>query len=169
MPVVRDILAVWGAPRRAIRARLAEGPREDRALAVLMGAAGLSFVAQWPGLARAAHLDPSIPLDARLGGALMATLFILPLVAYALAAAAHLAARLFGGRGSHHGARLALFWAMLAASPLTLLAGAVAGLSGPGPAAVAAGGLAAAATVALWLVMLAEAERGAPAARGRAA
>ena len=116
--------------REVLRRKLAGGAREDRALATLFGACLLIFVAQWPGLSRAAHLEPEIPLDARLGGALMAWLFIAPLAAYVIAAVSHAVARLLGGRGSWFGARLALFWALLAASPLWLLNGLVAGLIG---------------------------------------
>ncbi|MEO0865918.1 MAG: YIP1 family protein, partial [Pseudomonadota bacterium] len=37
-----------------------------------------------------------------------------------------------GGKGSAYGARLALFWALLASSPLVLLHGLTAGFVGPG-------------------------------------
>lgn len=130
MTITRDILRSWRQPRAVIRAKLAAGEREDRALAVLMGASLLLFVAQWPGLSRAAFLDPTTPLDARLGGALMACLFILPLLAYAIALISHLIARVFGGKGSGFGARLALFWALLAIAPAMLLQGLAAGFMG---------------------------------------
>ncbi len=160
MPVLADMLRVWRDPGGFIADRLAEGVREDRALAVLMGACGLSFVAQWPGLARAAHLDPSVPLDARLGGALMATLFVLPILAYALAGLAHLLARALGGRGSFFGARLALFWAWLAVAPLALFLGLLAGLAGPSTAATLAGAAVFAGFAWLWGRMLWRAETG---------
>ena len=158
MSVTTDILALWRRPRPAFRAKLDEGLREDRAFAVLMAAAALSFVAQWPALARAAHLRPEVPLDARMAGALLGTVFLLPLLAYALAGFSHLAARLLGGRGSYYGARLALFWALLAAAPGVLLGGLVAGLAGPGAVAVLAGVLVFAGFLRLWLSMLVEAE-----------
>jgi hypothetical protein len=157
--VTTDILALWRQPRRTFRARLEEGPREDRAFAVLMGACGLSFIAQWPPLARAAHLDPAIPLDARMGGALMATLFLLPLIAYGVAAASHLVARALGGRGTFQGARLALFWALLGAMPGVLFYGLAAGLVGPGPAVTLTGIIVFAGFLWLWLTLLSEAER----------
>jgi hypothetical protein len=158
--VTGEILATWRRPRDILRARLAEGPREDRALAVLMGACALMFVAQWPALSRAAALDPSVPLDARIGGALMATIFILPVVLYAVAAASHLLARLLGGKGTHAGARFALFWALLCAAPLSLLNGLVAGLLGPGMQSTLVGLVVLAAFLWLWLTLLVEAERG---------
>ncbi len=121
MSVSGDILASYLAPRRVVGRLLAQGPREDRALAMLMAGLGIAFLAQWPALMRQAAADPSVPLDARIGGALMGLVFLAPLGAYALAGLVRLAARLVGGRGSWFGARLALFWALLAASPLMLL------------------------------------------------
>lgn len=132
MAVVADIAAVWTRPGAFMARRLAEGAREDRAFAVLMGACGLSFVAQWPGLARAAQLDPSVPLEARMAGALMATVFLMPILGYGLAAAGRVVARALGGRAGWYGARLALFWAWLAVAPLMLALALVAALTGPG-------------------------------------
>lgn len=160
MTVTLDILSTWRRPRSIIRAKLAQGMREDRALAVLMGACALLFLAQWPALSRAAHLDPSVPLDARLGGALLATIFILPPVLYALAALSHLIARAFGGKGSPYGARLALFWALLCAAPLVLFHGLVAGFLGQELQVTVVGVIVFLAFLWLWLTLLIEAERG---------
>ena len=160
MPVSTDIVRTYRAPRRVLREKLAGGPREDRALATLMGACVLVFVSQWPVLSRQAYLDPSIPLDARMGGALMGWLFIAPVAAYVMAAASHLLAKVFGGRGTWFGARLALFWALLAASPLWLLNGLVAGFIGPGAALNLVGVIAVGAFVVFWGAGLWEAERG---------
>jgi hypothetical protein len=160
VPVTRDIARTYRAPRQVIREKLAHGAREDRALATLIGACALIFVAQWPVLARQAHLDPSVPFDARMAGALMAWLFIVPLAAYVVAAATRLAARVAGGRGTGFGARLALFWALLAASPLWLLNGLVAGMIGPGPALTVIGLAAVGAFLVFWGAGLWEAERG---------
>lgn len=143
-----------------MRRHLSQGVREDRALVYLMLACGLIFVGQWPALQRAALADPSTPLDARLGGALMAWLFIAPLALYAVAALTRLVARVLGGRGTGYGARLALFWSLLAASPLWLLTGLVAGLIGPGPALTATGAVALGGFIVLWLAALVEAESG---------
>jgi hypothetical protein len=160
MAITSDIVESYRRPRTVLRRRLADGGQEPRALAVLMGACLLMFVAQWPAAARAAHLDPSVPLDARIGGALMATLFVVPLLAYGVAALSHLVARLFGGRGTYLGARMALFWSLLAVSPLMLAQGLLGGLAGPGPALALFGLVVAAAFLFLWLNALIEAERG---------
>lgn len=156
MPVASDILSSYLRPRAVIRRKLE--PREDRALATLMGAAGLIFVAGWPQAARMAHLDPSVPLDARLGGSLMAVLFLLPLFCYVLAALSHLVAKVLGGKGSFFGARMALFQALLAIAPLMLLQGLVAGFIGPGPQLTAASLLTGGAFLWIWLNMLIEVE-----------
>ncbi|MCC6209190.1 MAG: YIP1 family protein [Gammaproteobacteria bacterium] len=159
MSVVADIALTWRAPRRGMRRLLAQGQREDRALAYLMIGCTLIFVSAWPMLARQAAADPSMPLDARLGGALLAWLGMMPLVFYGIAALSHLIARGLGGRGTFFGARLALFWALLAASPAWLAQAAI-GSAMPGPAAQAAAALALFGLLWLWLPALAEAERG---------
>jgi hypothetical protein len=158
MTVSTDMLATWRRPRAVFRVKLDQGTRDDRALAILMAACVLLFVAQWPALSRAAHFDRAVPLDARMGGALMATVFILPLILYAVAALSHLAALAFGGKGSHYGARLALFWALLCTAPLMLFHGLIAGFIGQGPQLIGAGFIVAAAFLWLWLTLLHEAE-----------
>jgi hypothetical protein len=159
MPITSDIVESYRRPRDVLRRRMGAGPNEGRALALLLAACLLIFISQLPGLARAAHLDPSVPLDARMGGALMATFFLLPLVAYALAGISRLVAWAFGGKGTGYGARMALFWSLLAVSPLMLLQGLVRGFIGEGPALTATGVVVALAFVVLWMTALAEAER----------
>lgn len=133
--MVGRVLESWWAPRRVVR-DLACMP--DRVLiAVLMLAMLILLVAQAPGNARAAELDPAIPLDARMAGALLAVMFIMPLLAYALAGIVAVLSRLTAWRLSPRDSRLALFWALLAVGPAMLLSGMVAGFIGPGPALVA--------------------------------
>jgi Na+-transporting methylmalonyl-CoA/oxaloacetate decarboxylase gamma subunit len=160
MAITTDIVETYRRPRAVLRRHLTDGGQEGRALAVLMGACLLMFLAQWPGAARQAHLDPSIPLDARMGGALIATLFFVPLLAYAVAGVSHLVARAMGGQGTYLGARMALFWSLLAVGPLMLLQGLLRGLVGPGPALTVVGLGVLAAFLALWINALIEAERG---------
>jgi small-conductance mechanosensitive channel len=131
MPVAQDIAATYRGPRRVVARLLAMGPREDRALALLMGGCALMFVAQWPRLAREAHLAHEA-LNPRLAGALLGWIVIAPLMFYLLAFISQLIARLIGGRVTGYGARIALFWAFLAAAPVLLLHGLVAGFIGPG-------------------------------------
>lgn len=158
MPVASDILATYRGPARVMRRLLALGRREDRALAILMAACIVMVVAQTPRLARQAHLSGQ-QLDMLIGATLLAWVIIAPLLLYGLAALSHLLARLIGGQGDWFGARLALFWSLLASSPLVLLHGLVAGFIGPGPALTLVGGVWLAVFLTFWLLSLRQAER----------
>lgn len=129
---------------------LARDPSEPRALAYLMAACALMFVARLPGLAREVSLsdparwaaDPAAynaALQPVLGGSLLATVIFLPLIFYALAGLIQLGLRLARRPIPGHDARLVLFWALLASVPLILLNGLTAGFVGQGPALQAVG------------------------------
>ena len=154
MSVVLDILRTYRAPRETLGRRIGTEAREDRALAVLMGACVLIFVAQWPKLARDAHLDPSVGFDARFAGALFAWLLMAPLIFYVLALIVHGALRLVGRPATGFAVRMGLFWGLLAASPLFLLTGLTAGFVGPGPALTVISGLALGGLVVFWIAGL---------------
>ena len=151
MSVVLDIVRTYRAPRDTLARRIGSQVREDRALAVLMGACILIFVAQWPRLAREAHLDGEIGFDARLAGALFAWLFMAPLMFYVLSLLVQGALRLFRCKADGYSVRMALFWGLLAAAPLFLFTGLTAGFVGPGPALNLVGGLAFGALVVFWV------------------
>lgn len=141
MSVVADILRSYTAPRAVLR-RLAAGERrEARILVYLMIACVLIFVAQWPRLARLAHVDDAVPLEALLSGALFGWVFVMPLFLYALAGLMALILRVVARGIDGFTVRLALFWALLVASVPALLQGMVLGVIGPGPAAMLVGGL----------------------------
>jgi small-conductance mechanosensitive channel len=131
MPFTHDIAATYRGPGKVVRRLVSGAPREDRALAILMGACGMLFIARWPALARQAHVE-GVELNMLLGGTLMATIFFAPLLFYGLALIAHWVARAFRGQGPSYQARVSLFWSLLASSPLVLLNGLVAGFIGPG-------------------------------------
>lgn len=133
MAVTDDIVATYRGPR-AVMARLLRGDRhEGRALAYLLAAVIVMHIAQWPSMSRAAHLQPDVPLSQRMFAAFLAVLATVPLF-YLVAGMSHLVLRLFGGRGSYFDARIALFWALLATTPLMLLQGLVSAFVGSGPA-----------------------------------
>lgn len=157
MSVTNDVLRSYLAPWRVVTERLGGPAREDRALAILMSACILVFVAQWPRLAREAHIDEAIQLSHRIGGALLGWVFIAPLFFYGLAAVTAVLLRVAGIRLSGFRSRMALFWALLAASPLWLLWGLVAGLVGPGPGLTAVGVAALAAFLFFWFAGIASA------------
>ncbi|NIZ11275.1 YIP1 family protein [Pseudooceanicola sp. HF7] len=157
MSLVLNIAATYRAPRRVVARILAQGEREDRALALVMGGCVAMFVAQLPALAREAF-ETGAELQMLMGASLMGLVFILPLMLYLLAGLSHLVLRLFGGRGDFYGARVALFWALVAATPLLLLHGMVAGLIGPGGAKSLVGLAWLACFLWFWIAGLVEAE-----------
>ena len=98
----------------------------------LMGACLVIFLSQWPRLTRMSHEGAEAPLQAMLGAALFAWLFIMPMVFYGFAALLRLVLVVFRRPIGWYEARLALFWSLLAASPLWLLNGFLTGVLGPG-------------------------------------
>ena len=128
--IVPRIVQSWWAPGRVVASL--RGTPERVLIVILMAAMLIFLIAQAPGHARAAVENPDVPLGGRMAGAAMAVIFIMPLIAYAVAALADLALRLAGWRIAPADGRLALFWALLAVAPAVLLTGLVAGLVGPG-------------------------------------
>ncbi|MEM1365306.1 MAG: YIP1 family protein [Pseudomonadota bacterium] len=158
MSVTLDIFQTYRRPRAVIARHMAGGVREDRALIYLMLSCVLIFVGQWPSLMRASYLDPDIPLDARLGGALMGWIVMAPLGLYFIAGVAHILARIFGGRGSWFTARVAIFWGLLAASPLWMLSGLTEGFIGESPATDLVAAIVLGVTLLFWGLGMWEAE-----------
>lgn len=159
MPVTTDIVESYRAPRRVIRRQLQSGAGEERVLSFVMIACFLFFVSQLPVLSRVVFLTPDGPdfVD-RAAGAFVGAVFFAPLLFYVVAALSHGVARLLGGRGSWFSARLALFWALLAVTPLVLLRGLVAGFIGPGPGASLLSVIVSVAFLCIWFFGLYEAE-----------
>ena len=158
MAATQDIVATYRGPGKVFSKLLSQGVREDRALIFLMVGCLIFFVAQTPRLAREAF-ETGQELNSLLAGSLMALVFIVPLVLYLIAGAIALIARLIGSNLSGYGARLALFWALLAASPLILLWGLTAGFVGPGVEMTIVGALWCAAFLWFWLTGLRVASR----------
>ncbi len=152
MSVALNIAATYRRPSQVMGRLLAAPPHEGRALAYLVGACALMFIAQLPRLSRQSYFDTeqgaaicqqkNIPLAecdaageammALVGGALMGWIFLAPLLFYAVALVLHGAARVLGGQGSAFDTRIAVFWGLLAASPMMLLLGLVLGFIGTG-------------------------------------
>ena len=159
MSVIADIVATYRGPAAVLRRRAAGGQREDRALVILMAGCVLLFVAQWPKLSRQAF-ETGQDLQMLIGAALLNLIFVMPLILYILAGISHAVARLFGGRGKYFKARMALFWALLAAAPVMLLDGLMQGFAGPGVQSDVTGLLALVVFLWFWLAGLIATERG---------
>lgn len=140
MGVVTDIVSTYRQPRKVMRRLLAMGRREDRPLVFVMAGCTLVFLSQWPVLARKAHFENE-DLNMLLGAALLGWVVLAPLMLYCLSGFSHILGLLVGRKGSAFAARLALFWALLASSPLILLNGLVGGFIGQGPALQSVGAI----------------------------
>lgn len=156
MSITTDIVESWRRPRVVVRRHLARGRSEPFAFSLLAAFLLLAFIAQWPAASRAAFED-STPVAPRLLAIGLALLATIPLW-YGLAAFTRMVARIFGGRGTWYGARIALFWSLVAVTPLMLLQGMVAGMIGPSPGLTAVGVLAGVAFVVFWALALIEVE-----------
>ncbi|MEO8242964.1 MAG: YIP1 family protein [bacterium] len=157
MSVTSDIVASWRQPRVIVRRLLGQSRSEAFAFTLLLVALLLLFISLMPYLARQAYFAPAQPLSQRLFGAGLAILATIPLW-YLLAALGHLVARLMGGQGTFYGARIALFWALVAISPALLLAGLVQGMVGLGTASNILGLLVMLGFLMFWSVNLREVE-----------
>jgi Yip1 domain len=159
MSLIPDIIDSWRSPAKVLRQHLQRPQSEPFAFTFLVTFLLISFVGQWPNAARSAHLQPDKPLVQTLVATGLALLATIPLW-YGLAALSRLLAKILGGKGSWYGARLALFWALVAISPAMLLQGLTAGFMGQGPQATALNIVIGLAFLTLWGLMLKEAERG---------
>ena len=165
MAVTSDIIRTWRGPSVVIRKLLAMGQREDRAIAYVMAACLLIFIAQWPRLARyAAGFDLAPGADGPEMSQLvayefLAWLMVWPLGFYIIAALSHVVAKAIGGKGTFYSARIALFWTLLATSPVLLLHGMTAGFVGPGPQTNLVGAVWLIAFVVIWFISLRTAEQ----------
>lgn len=159
MGVVADIgRSLRHGPRAVVREQLAQGPNEARAFAFLMIGCALVFVAQWPRLMRTAQLEGD-DFTRLAAYAMLGWLMIWPLAFYLVAGLTHAVSRALGGQGTAFAARLAMFWSWLAASPLGLLTGVLAGFTGASAVTNLAGLLWIAVFAAFWWQAQREAAR----------
>ena len=158
MSVTTDIVESWRRPRGVVRRLLERGGSEAFVLTFLLIFLLLAFVAKAPSLALQANADPGVPMVQLFYGAGLGLLAALPFC-YLVAALSHLVAKAVGGKGSHYGARLALFWALVVIAPAMLVHGLVQGFPGAAGFSTLLGYAVAAGFLVLWLVMLDEVER----------
>ena len=157
MALVPDIAATYRRPVGVQEEKIASG-REDLALVYLMLACVMIFVGQWPRLARESYLT-DVALEPLIGGALMAWVFLMPVVLYALGWVVAQVSRALRRPVGAFGSRMALFWALVAALPLWLLQALTAAMVGPGPALRIVGAAAFGAFAAFWIAGLIAARR----------
>ncbi|MCU0802544.1 MAG: YIP1 family protein [Rhodobacteraceae bacterium] len=158
MPLTTDLVESWRRPRKVVRRHLDRGRSEPFAFSLLAVFLILAFIAQWPVAQRAAFEDGNSPLAPRLLAIALALLATIPLW-YGLAALSRVIARAFGGRGTWYGTRIALFWSLVAVTPVMLLQGMVAGMIGPSPGLTVVQVFAGLAFVVFWGLALVEVER----------
>ncbi|MFN7001950.1 MAG: YIP1 family protein [Roseinatronobacter sp.] len=130
MSLMRNIARSYRAPGEVVTGLARGDLREPQVLFFALLACGLIFVAQWPGLSRAAVVDPSVTFEQRMGATLFAVMFILPLLLYGLAGLLQLGVKLYHPVAGLH-VRLAFFWSLLAVTPLMLLQGGLSAMLGP--------------------------------------
>jgi len=156
MPVSRDIARMYRMPRKVVGELAAMGPREDRAIAWLMIGCFVFFLAQLPVLQRAAVMEGSDFQQTVIYG-FFVWLMLVPLVFYLIAFIAFGITRALRKGATQYGARLAVFWGWLAATPVALFWGLLVGFNGqdhPGTAIV--GGLWLAVLMWFWIAGLIE-------------
>lgn len=166
MSISNDVFRAWVRPRAVMRRLLDAGERENRALAILMAGCLLIFVAQWPRLVR---LSEGIDLPAGaevqelsqlIAYSLVSWLIVWPLIFYIAAGFTRILARVVRGKGTGYGARLAMFWAVLASTPAALLYGLLAGFNGETLGTQAVGAVWLVGFVWIWVQSLRESESG---------
>ena len=118
--LVAAVIAAWPNFRQSIAKQLDAPKSEARLLAYVYIASFLGFVASIPEVAALASRTEAT-LVQLMFGRLFSALFFAPLFFYMLAGSSHFLLKLFGGKGSYYDARLALFWALLVATPLLLV------------------------------------------------
>jgi hypothetical protein len=131
MALTQDIFATYKGPRRVVARFLGQGRNEVRALLFMLIAGVLMFIAVAPYQAREAQLDPEIPLEARLYWAAFFYILIVPILVYLFALLVWGLSRIARRKITGYEIRFTLIWALLASTPVMLLAGLMAGFVGP--------------------------------------
>ncbi|MEO8531494.1 MAG: YIP1 family protein [Deltaproteobacteria bacterium] len=114
------ILRTYRAPGSVMDALLDQPRFEGRGLAMLMGGCAMIAISTLPHLLAQTS---AVPNEARVSATLFAWLAIAPLAFYAIALVLDLLRRLIRLPSDGYTTRIALFWSVLAATPLWLLNG----------------------------------------------
>jgi hypothetical protein len=119
MTLISEINASYRTPKLEMRRQIEDGIREEQTLffALLFGL--LSFLSLLPEIAKRAYImNDSLPALA--AAQFIASVFMMPLLMYGIAALSHIILAKFGGQGDYVGTRRALFWAAVVTSPVIL-------------------------------------------------
>jgi len=123
--LLNDIINAHKAPRVEMRRHIDNGIAEEQTLFFAFLFGGMNFVSLLPEMAKRAHILDT-PLFGLAAQQLIASVFMMPLLMYGIAAISHFVIeRFFGGQGDHIGARRALFWAGCVTLPILLLSAVV--------------------------------------------
>ena len=133
MSVVSNLIYTYRSPSKAFEFMYSRPTNEATSLGYLMGACFLTYVAQWPYLARQAHLE-DFNLQTSLAASLLAWLLIAPLLLYCVAILVYFLHRVLGGGKTSGQISVGLFWSFFAATPMMMLFGLVKGFLGSGTA-----------------------------------
>jgi hypothetical protein len=155
MGVVSDIMRTYRTPRAVLRHRIGPEENERTALATIMIACFLIFIAQWPRLSREAF-EAGQDLEMMVGGTLLAWIFIMPLVFYIIAGVLFAILKLARRPAVPYEVRMATFWALLAATPLWLFYGLTNGFLEAGAGTTIVGAVAFGAFAIFWVLGLIE-------------
>jgi len=119
MTLISEINASYRTPKLEMRRQIEDGIREEQTLffALLFGL--LSFLSLLPEIAKRAYITDD-SLSALAAAQFIASVFMMPLLMYGIAALSHIILAKFGGQGDHVGTRRALFWAAVVTSPIIL-------------------------------------------------
>ncbi|MDG1739627.1 MAG: YIP1 family protein [Paracoccaceae bacterium] len=132
MSVTNDIVAAYRRPGKVMARHIQSGAGEDRALIFIMASCVVVFISNLPVISRTSYLE-QVDMGPLLGASGLAWLFVAPLIFYILAFVLGVLLRILQCKASWFHIRLALFWTMMATTPLILLNGLVGGMIGPGP------------------------------------
>jgi hypothetical protein len=131
MTTAQLILANYRSPKKAFTEKLSEGISETKVFIWLLIACFLQFLARLPLLSREAHLDIDGPsLVSLIGGVLIGSIFLAPLVFYVFSMLLCLVVRFWFRDLKWIYFRGAFFWSLLAISPLVMVRGVLVGVLG---------------------------------------
>jgi hypothetical protein len=138
MALTTNIIRTWRGPRRVMEGFLTDVPSEARAFGFLVVGCFLVFVAQWPRLSRRVAGFEAVPTDEPpvmeqlVAYEFLSWMVVWPLFMFLIAAIIHAVGRALKRSMTPYQVRLSLFWSFLAASPLLMLHGLMAGFFGYG-------------------------------------